>query len=84
VAAAAALACASVPLPERQGVVLYRKKCGACHRPYAPSEIRPAEWEKTFAEMKRRAKLTDAEVAEIRAYVEPDLAPSHAAARSAP
>jgi hypothetical protein len=34
--------------------------------------------------MKRRAKLTDAEVAEIRAYVEPDLAPSHAAARSAP
>jgi mono/diheme cytochrome c family protein len=76
------IACASVPLPERQGVVLYRKKCGACHRPYAPSEIKPAEWEKTIVEMKTRAKLTDAEVVEIRSYVEPDLVPSHAVTRS--
>jgi len=82
--AAFAVACASVPLPERQGVVLYRKKCGACHRPYAPSEIKPGEWEKTFAEMQKRAKLTDAEVVEIREYVEPDLVPSHAVARSGP
>jgi mono/diheme cytochrome c family protein len=81
---ALAVACASVPLPERQGVVLYRKKCGACHRPYAPSEIKPGEWEKTIAEMKKRAKLTDAEVAEIRSYVEVDLVPSHPVARVIP
>lgn len=72
------VACASVPLPERNGVVLYRKKCGACHRPYAPSEIKPDKWEKTLAEMKLRAKLTDEEVAVIRRYVEPDFVPSHA------
>ncbi len=71
-------ACASVPLPEREGVVLYRKKCGACHRPYAPSEIKPAEWEKTVAEMKVRAKLTPEEFETIRRYVEPDLIPAHA------
>jgi mono/diheme cytochrome c family protein len=79
-----AAACASVPLPERQGVVLYRKKCGACHRPYAPSEIKPGEWEKTIAEMKTRAKLTDAEIAEIRSYVEVDLVPSHPVTRTIP
>jgi len=66
-------------LPEREGIVLYRKKCGACHRPYAPSEIKPREWEKTLTEMKLRAKLTDDEIATIRRYVEPDLVPSHAA-----
>ena len=75
----AASACASAPLPRREGVVLYRKKCGGCHRPYAPSEIKPQKWEKTLAEMKLRAKLTDDETLEIRRYVEPDLVPSHAA-----
>ncbi len=69
--------CAGASLPQREGVVLYRKKCGGCHRPYAPSEIKPKEWEKTLAEMKVRAKLTDDETVTIRRYVEPDLAPSH-------
>ena len=71
--------CAGAQLPQREGVVLYRKKCGGCHRPYAPSEIKAQEWEKTLADMKIRAKLTDDEVVAIRRYVEPDLAPSHAA-----
>ncbi|MFI5182403.1 MAG: hypothetical protein ACHQPI_13540 [Thermoanaerobaculia bacterium] len=75
-----ACTCAGAPLPQREGVVLYRKKCGGCHRPYAPSEIKSQEWEKTLAEMKRRARLTDDEVAVIRRYVEPDLAPSHGSA----
>ncbi len=72
--------CRSAPLPQRDGIVLYRKKCGSCHRPYAPSEIKTEEWEKTLAEMKRRAKLTDDEVAAIRRYVEPDLVRSHGSA----
>ncbi len=74
-----AAACASVPLPEREGVVLYRKKCGACHRPYAPSEIRERRKETILAEMKVRAKLNDEEAAAIMRYLEPDLVPSHAA-----
>ena len=72
-------ACASVPLPEREGVVLYRKKCGACHRPYAPTEIRAAGWDKTFAEMKNRARLTPEEIETIRRYLEPDFASAHGA-----
>lgn len=63
----------SIPLPEREGIVLYRKKCGACHHPYAPVEIKPGKWEKTIIEMAQRAKLTPDEAAQIRAYVEPDL-----------
>jgi len=77
-------ACASIPLPEREGVVLYRKKCGACHRPYAPQEIRAAGWEKTFAEMRSRAKLTTEEIATIRRYLEPDLAPPPGPASARP
>jgi hypothetical protein len=70
-------ACASVPLPEREGVVLYRKKCGACHRPYAPQEIRVSDFDKTFALMAARAKLTPEEAVVIRRYLEPDLLPAH-------
>lgn len=71
-------ACASVPLPRREGVVLYEKKCGGCHRLYAPAEISPAKWEVRLPEMVRRAKLTPEETEVIRRYIEPDLAPSHA------
>ncbi len=76
-------ACASVPLPEREGVSLYRKKCGSCHRPYAPREIRVPDFEKTFALMKARAKLTSEEAGIIRRYLEPDLLPSHPVPASA-
>lgn len=70
------------PLPQREGVVLYRKKCGGCHRPYVPSEIPPDRWAKVLPEMEVRAKLTPDEAATIRRYLEPDLAPSHAAGQS--
>jgi mono/diheme cytochrome c family protein len=75
--AALAAACASIPLPEREGVALYRAKCSGCHRPYAPQEIKPEKWEETFREMKKKAKLNDAEAEAIRRYVEVDLVPSH-------
>ena len=73
-----AAACASVPLPDREGVALYRAKCSGCHRPYAPSEIHPEKWQATFREMKKRAHLTDDEAAVIQRYVEVDLVASHA------
>lgn len=77
-AALAAAGCASVPLPERDGVALYRAKCSGCHRPYAPSEIKPAAWQATFAEMRKKAKLNEDEAAVIQRYVEVDLVASHA------
>jgi len=76
-AAALAAACASVPLPEREGVRLYRAKCSGCHRPYAPVEIKPEKWEATFKEMRKRAKLNEEEARTIQRYVEVDLAASH-------
>jgi cytochrome c5 len=72
--------CASIPLPEREGVVLYRAKCSGCHRPYAPQEIDAAGWEKRLPEMARRAKLTPDEYETIRRYVlvtEVGMLPSH-------
>ena len=74
----------SAPLPQRDGVVLYRKKCGGCHRPYAPSEIPADTWTKVLPEMLVRAKLTPDEAETIRRYLEPDLAPSHAAKPASP
>ena len=75
---------AAASLPKREGIVLYRKKCGGCHRPYAPSELRAEEWAKVLPEMEIRAKLTPDEAETIRRYLEPDLAPSHAAKPASP
>ena len=75
---------AAASLPAREGVVLYRKKCGGCHRPYAPSEFRAEEWAKVLPEMEVRAKLTPDEAETIRRYLQPDLAPSHAAKPTSP
>ena len=66
-------ACTSVPLPEREGVALYRRKCSACHRPYAPSERAPEKWAEVSEKMIRRAKLTPDEEARVKAYLAPDL-----------
>ncbi len=73
---------AAASLPAREGVVLYRKKCGGCHRPYAPSELPAEKWAKVLPEMEVRAKLTPDEAATIRRYLEPDLAASHDAQAS--
>ncbi len=70
-------ACASVPLPEREGVTLYRRKCGGCHRPYAPEERTVAQWNKRLPEMARRAKLTPEELEIVRRYLELEPMPSH-------
>ena len=68
-------ACSSVSLPQREGVALYRSKCGACHRLYAPAQIRAERWSVTFERMWKRAHLSPAEAAAIRAYADPDIVP---------
>lgn len=74
-------ACASVPLPEREGITLYRAKCSGCHRPYAPAERTPAVWRKALPEMARRAKLSHEEYAVIERYLTLEPVASHLAAR---
>lgn len=48
-----ALAACSRPLPEEgtQAAELYRQRCGACHRVYAPSSLKYAMWEMMVARM---------------------------------
>lgn len=79
--------CASIPLPEREGVVLYRAKCKSCHRTYAPQEFDVAHWEKQLPVMSRRAKLTPEEYESIRKYVlvsDVGMLPSHDQATTPP
>ena len=61
--------CASAALPPGEGAVLYRKKCGGCHRIYAPSDFKGPRWEERLTLMTTRAKLTQEEATTIRSYV---------------
>ncbi len=71
--AAAALACAGAPAAEAGGggpERLYRSKCSACHRAYPPSSRDRASWAEVLAKMAPRAKLSDAERAELSGYLQ--------------
>ena len=71
VAALIACAGASPPLdasapPER----LYRSKCTACHRAYAPDSLTRARWGEVMQKMAPRAKLDDAARAKLLAWLQ--------------
>lgn len=66
---------AAAALPDGEGAELYRAKCGKCHRPYAPAEVRPPEWERYLPRMQKRAHLTLEEAETIRRYVETNMTP---------
>ncbi len=52
------------------GFALYKVKCAACHRLYAPSKYTLAEWNDILKKMFRKAKVTDAsQQASIKDYV---------------
>jgi hypothetical protein len=53
-----------------QGYVLYKNKCGSCHRLHSPSEYTISSWEKNLTEMYPKAKVTSEEDKQlIRDYV---------------
>jgi mono/diheme cytochrome c family protein len=84
--ALSALACAGAPSAEAgpaQAERLYRSKCSACHRAYAPSSRDAAGWAEVLSKMAPRAKLSDAERARILAYLQANArdAPPGAAGR---
>lgn len=73
-AAAAAAACAgaaSLPSgPGEEGTVhLYRSRCAACHRLYAPGERSAAEWPGILERMAPRAHLSSGQRAELEKYL---------------
>ena len=74
VAAVAALACASAPLPPASpetegGRALYAGKCHGCHRLYAPARVTPEKWPALMEKMAVKAKLSAEEESRILAYV---------------
>ncbi len=74
VLALSALACAGAPAgaggSDAAADRLYRSKCSACHRAYAPSSRDGAAWAQVLSRMAPRAKLSDAERARILAYLQ--------------
>jgi len=64
-------ACASAP-PATGGSSdrLYRSRCAACHRLYAPQDRTRDEWVKQVARMAPRAHLSDEERARLLEYLQ--------------
>lgn len=53
----------AAPDPARQ---LYVRKCAACHKLYDPARYSEADWDKWLGKMQRKARLTDAQVDQLR------------------
>jgi hypothetical protein len=69
----AALGCAGAPASEAGPAGaerLYRSKCSACHRAYAPTSRDRAAWGQVFPKMAVRARLSDDERARILEFLE--------------
>lgn len=52
-----------------RGRNLYMSSCTECHSVYYPSEFVPAAWTKLVADMRTRSNLTEAEAADVTAYL---------------
>jgi hypothetical protein len=63
----AGLMCANAAIaetsPARQ---LYVRKCAGCHKLYDPSRYNEADWDKWLGKMQRKARLSDAQVEQLR------------------
>jgi len=44
---------------------LYVNKCARCHKLYEPAQYRPADWNAWVEKMRRKARLTDEQVAAL-------------------
>lgn len=61
---------AGVPLPDlHAGRARYVAKCSGCHRLYAPPEYDDTAWALYVPAMRKRARLSDNDVAAILDYV---------------
>ncbi|MGH7896117.1 MAG: hypothetical protein ACREQL_15705 [Candidatus Binatia bacterium] len=51
-ALATLVACTTLPDPESPGAQAYARRCGECHRPYAPGSLTWPMWEYQLGRMK--------------------------------
>ncbi len=63
---------AGAPLTAQQeeGHQLYENNCGKCHDLFAPNSYSKKDWVPILASMQKKAKLEDADMVKIKAYVE--------------
>ncbi len=53
----------------QDGRETYIAKCGGCHSLKAPTDLPPEAWPRQVEKMAERAKLTDEEKFQVRAYL---------------
>lgn len=52
-----------------EGKIVYEAKCGSCHKLKNPTRGNMTQWEKWIDKMAPKAKLTEAEKAQVTDYV---------------
>jgi len=55
---------------QEQGHQLYENNCGKCHDLFAPTSYSKKDWVPILASMQKKAKLEDADMAKIKAYID--------------
>ena len=64
---------AEVAKPSAEAVAgqeLYENKCGKCHKLYSPKDYTHEAWKPILVRMQKKAKLDDAQMANIDAYIQ--------------
>lgn len=54
---------------EYRGKDLYEVHCGQCHKLFDPGQFTEEHWDPILIRMQKQARLTDEQMADIRAYV---------------
>ncbi len=55
------------------GRTKYIQRCGECHKLYKPSKHYASQWKQYLNKMQERAEITDAEKANILAYLSSEI-----------
>jgi cytochrome c5 len=58
------------------GKTIYEAKCGRCHKLFSPDKGNMTQWTKWIDKMAPKAKLTDAEKAQVTDYVSVNALPN--------
>jgi hypothetical protein len=63
----------NLPDTEKPGRKLYYAKCAKCHKFYNPANYSDEEWNMWMGKMKKKAKLSDEQQAQLSLYINANL-----------
>ncbi|RZJ35498.1 MAG: cytochrome c [Flavobacterium sp.] len=52
-----------------EGKSMFENNCARCHKLFSPTAFTREQWEPILVKMQRKAKLDDAQMAQIRTYI---------------